>query len=415
MRVEQSWKQLPRGRSRRSKSFIAGESGAIAVLMGLALVAFLGIAALAVDYGYMCVVQGELQKAAEAGALSGADALGASSDPITAATSTVKANSAAGKVLTDCTVQSGYWSVVQRGFFTAAPSETPSPVPAIQVVVVKKSGQNGGSLPLIFAPILGVKNVDLIGAAVAILKTQGIWSILETGNGTVTINNNANVQRDVGICGTGTSTVNNNATVQGKIYLNSSTPQTNIGNNGVVQRGIQKDDSATATLKQASQAATTAYNRFVGLTSNLTAITKVNSTITITGSARENVLDVTNFTPSNNAIITLSAPDNASFVIRVATTFTLNNNSKVVLSGGITSDEVTFVYKGSGTVTLSNNSILNGSILSPNGAITLNNNASVNGGVLVSSKNIKLNNNSISTDKNPWLTASGGKGAALVQ
>ncbi len=85
------------------------------------------------------------------------------------------------------------------------------------------------------------------------------------------------------------------------------------------------------------------------------------------------------------------------------------------MAGGITSDGVTFVYKGSGTVTLNNNSILYGSILSPNGAITVNNNATVKDGVLVSGKNISLNNNSVSTTKTPWLTPSGGsQGASLV-
>ena len=60
---------------------MADESGALALVMALALVAFLGMAALAVDYGYMCVVQGELEKAAEAGALAGANALGSASNP----------------------------------------------------------------------------------------------------------------------------------------------------------------------------------------------------------------------------------------------------------------------------------------------------------------------------------------------
>ena len=69
MRVEESWRQLHIGMRRRSRCFIADASGAIAMVMGLALVAFLGMAALVIDYVYMCVVQGELQKAAEAGAL----------------------------------------------------------------------------------------------------------------------------------------------------------------------------------------------------------------------------------------------------------------------------------------------------------------------------------------------------------
>ena len=222
----------------------------------------------------------------------------------------------------------------------------------------------------------------------------------------------------MGICGTGSTTVNNNATVQGGLYLNKNTPQPSIGNNAVVHDGIQQDDGAAAALQAASQAATTAYNNFVGASSNLGAtIANVTATRTLpNGAGGSNYLDVTNFKPSNNAIITINAPAGSSYIIRISGTFTLNNNSQIKLTGGITSDGVTFVYKGSGTVTLSNNSILYGSILSPNGAITLSNNASVKDGVLVSGKNISLNNNSVSTTKTPWLPPSGGsQGASLVQ
>jgi Flp pilus assembly protein TadG len=397
----------------------------MALLMALLLVVFMGMAALAIDYGYLTAVQGELQAAADAGALAGAQALGSISNPDwaaaqTAATSLVQKNQANGQLLTDCQVDYGYWSKLTHKLqpYTITPQSTD--IPAVKVVVAKGAGNNGGALQLFFAPILpGVSATqDLSGTAIAMIKASaGLWSILETANGTVTINNNANVQRDVGIYGTGASTVNNNAVVQGKIYLNTSTPKTTVGNNGVVQGGIQKDAGSAATVKQATQAATTAYNNFVALSPTMTSITTVNSTRTITGSAGVNVLNVTNFRPSNNAIITLSAPAKSSFVIRVSNAFTLNNNSKVVLSGGITSDGVTFVYtRNNSTATLSNNSIMNGSILSPNSNITLSNNASINGGVLVSGRNITLNNNSISTDKNPWLTVSGsGQGAALVQ
>ena len=185
----------------------------------------------------------------------------------------------------------------------------------------------------------------------------------------------------------------------------------------MVHDGIKQDDGAAASVQAASQAATTAYNKFVGAPSNLGAtIASVTSTRTLpNGIAGSNYLDVTNFSPSNNAIITINAPAGSSYIIRISNTFTLNNNSQIKLTGGITSDGVTFVNKGTSTVTLSNNSILYGSILSPNGAITISNNATIKDGVLVSGKNISLNNNSVSTTKTPWLTPSGGsQGASLV-
>jgi Flp pilus assembly protein TadG len=407
----------------RWQSFISDQSGAMAVMAALLVVVLLSVSALAIDYGYMAWVRGELQKAADAGALAGARVLGSVANPDwstgqAAATSMVQKNKAAGKLLTDCQVDYGYWSMLTHTLqsYTITPQKTDAA--AIRVTIHKSSGKNDGPVQLLFAPIFGVKTFDLSAQAVAKLNSSsGLWSILETGNGTVTINNNANVQRDVGICGTGSTTVNNNATVQGGLYLNKNTPKPSIGNNAVVQDGIKQDAGAAASLQAATQAATTAYNKFVGALSNLGAtIANVTSTRSLpNGTAGSNYLDVTNFSPSNNAIITINAPAGSSYVIRVSTTFTLNNNSQIKLTGGITSDGVTFVYKGSGTVTLSNNSILYGSILSPNGAITVNNNATIKDGVLVSGKNISLNNNSVSTTKTPWLTPSGGsQGASLV-
>jgi Flp pilus assembly protein TadG len=407
--------------NKKWQTFIFDQSGAMAVMAALLLAVLLSAAALAVDYGYMAWVQGDLQKASDAGALAGARVLGSDANPDwsggqAAATSMVQQNKVEGKPLTDCQVDYGYWSKLSHTLQSSGITPQKTDAPAIRVTIRKTSGLNGGPVNLLFAPIFGVKTFDVSARAVAKLNSSsGLWSILETGNGTVTINNNASVQRDVGICGTGSTTVNNNATVQGGIYLSKYSPKPSIGNNAVVQEGILQDDSSAASVKAASQAATTAYNNFVGLTKTLTAISKVTTTRTITGTAKVNVIDITTFTPSSNAIITLSAPAGSSFVIRISGTLTISNGSQIKLAGGITSDGVTFVYKGSSTVTLSNNAILYGSILSPNGAITVSNNASVKDGVLVSGKNISLDNNSVSTTKTPWLTPSGGsQGASLV-
>lgn len=409
---------------KRWQTFLADQSGAMAVMVALLMVVLLSAGALGVDYGYMAWVQGELQKAADAGALAGAGVLGSDTNPDwaagqAAATSFVQQNKAEGKLLTDCQVDYGYWSKLSHTLQSSGITPQKTDAAAIRVTIQKSSGNNGGPIQLLFAPIFGVKTFDLSARAVAKLNSSsGLWSILETGNGRVTINNNADVQRDVGICGTGSTTVSNNATVQGGIYLNKNTPQPSIGNNAVVQEGIQQDAGSAATLQAASQAAATAYTKFAAAASTLGAtIANVTATRTLpTGAAGTNYLSVTNFRPSNNATITINAPSGSSYVIRVSNTFTLNNNSQIKLTGGITSDGVTFVNTGTRTVTLSNNAILYGSILSPNGAITLSNNATAKDGVLVSSKNISLNNNSVSTTKTPWLTPSGGsQGASLVQ
>ncbi|MCE5264195.1 MAG: pilus assembly protein TadG-related protein, partial [Deltaproteobacteria bacterium] len=60
------------------KSFITGrrrQSGAAAILVAFLMIVFLGIAALALDIGYLYVVRTELQNAADASALAGAGRL----------------------------------------------------------------------------------------------------------------------------------------------------------------------------------------------------------------------------------------------------------------------------------------------------------------------------------------------------
>jgi Flp pilus assembly protein TadG len=59
----------------RLKKFVQGAEGSIMVLTALGLVAFLGLASLAVDMGHLYVVRNELQNTADAAALAGASNL----------------------------------------------------------------------------------------------------------------------------------------------------------------------------------------------------------------------------------------------------------------------------------------------------------------------------------------------------
>ena len=107
--------------NQRCQTFISDQSGAIAVMVALLLTVLLSAAALAVDYGYMAWVQGDLQKASDAGALAGARVLGSDANPDwaagqAAATSIVQQNKAGGRPLTDCQVDYGYWSRIKPHF-----------------------------------------------------------------------------------------------------------------------------------------------------------------------------------------------------------------------------------------------------------------------------------------------------------
>jgi len=161
--------------NQKCQSLLAGQSGAIAVLVVLSMAVFLWLAAVMVDYAQVTVVSSELKKAAEAGALAGAGALynqnmwptpdWAVAD--SKARDIVKANWAGGKAIEDCqvTVTWGYFSLTQKNL-----QGTSSDPPYIKVVVAKSAGNTEGPLQLFFASPWGGNTVNLAAQAVAILS-----------------------------------------------------------------------------------------------------------------------------------------------------------------------------------------------------------------------------------------------------
>lgn len=385
--------------------------------MGLSMIMFCGFLAMAVDIGQIYLVKGELQKAADAGALAGAQAFGSNSDWSQVATSVVTQNSANGLALTDCQVTSGYWSLVSNQLYTSPPNENPAPASAIQVVVAMDTGQNGGPLSLFFAPIIGIQPMPITAVAVALTKSSGIWSILETGNGTVTISGTAAVNGSVGVSSGGQLKMQGSATVKGKAYLNTGATKS-FGSSTSVQGGVQQDSGANAIVAAAVASATTAYNNFKALTKTL-GPTSINltgiATATYTGGTGVNVMVLSSLNLGNSAVLYLNAPAGGSFVIVDSGAFTLSGTGKIVLQGGLSADDVTYVNTGTSTVSVGNSCIIQGNILSPKGAISLSGAATYNG-TLIGGKAISVGNSVISL-QTTWLPApgGGGQGAALVQ
>ena len=156
------------------------QSGAVAVIMAAVLVGLCGFVALAVDVGHMTMVKAELQKTADAGALSGAVTLAkyTGSPPApdwlagrTAAAATVNnINNKADNQrfsIANSDVLSGYWLLNPQGqnqtLLQSRPSITYIPAPAIQVTLTR-------SVTLLFAPLIGINNLQHVTAtATAIL------------------------------------------------------------------------------------------------------------------------------------------------------------------------------------------------------------------------------------------------------
>ncbi len=168
------------------KGLLRDRRGAVAAWVALMLVMLFGIAALAVDMGFLWVMRNRLQSTADAAALAGASQLGVDE-------ATVKAEAVAyaqknlppgshGTALADADVVLGHWDNDTRTFIpvgtTAAPGTACSnPVPqetnpnclpldAVKVTT-RRAQANGNPVSLFFARVLGIQTADVVTAAIA--------------------------------------------------------------------------------------------------------------------------------------------------------------------------------------------------------------------------------------------------------
>jgi Flp pilus assembly protein TadG len=171
---------------------LAAREGAVAVFVALTMVVLLGVAALAVDIGYLYVVRGELQNAADAGALAGAQALysptgrqvnvGANALAIDYVTRNFSENAA----VTVDRVERGHWSFTGRTF---TPNDTLAPadlfdqttsqldanaafVNAIRVTTTRRTVGGQVAAPF-FASALGITGSAMTATSVAYIGFAG--------------------------------------------------------------------------------------------------------------------------------------------------------------------------------------------------------------------------------------------------
>lgn len=169
-----------------------GRRGAVLPLAMFLLVVLLGMAAFAVDIGYMVLVRSQLQNAADAAALAAADQLiqpsvqynypntsttqktvilNQATNAATAAAQRIAGLNQAGG-LTGLTVNA---SDVVPGFLDSQGVFSPTPpdprFPNSVQVTVRRDVQANGPLGLFFAPIWGVRNVSLTATAQATVRT----------------------------------------------------------------------------------------------------------------------------------------------------------------------------------------------------------------------------------------------------
>lgn len=180
------------------------QQGAMLITASLWLILLIGLAALAFDIGHLLVVRNELQNAADAAALAGANCLDTSTDSRAAACLTAKSptlnwvvasakatnsiglNKSDGVGLATGTVQTGYWDV--NGGTALQPS-TLSPLgpctvvggvmttechkPAVMVTLGRTTGNNGGPVGTLIATMFNGAAIPISARAVAVISSPG--------------------------------------------------------------------------------------------------------------------------------------------------------------------------------------------------------------------------------------------------
>jgi Flp pilus assembly protein TadG len=164
----------------RVRYFSCNDSGAVAVLGAIIIVVLLGFAALAIDIGHLMVVKNELQNAADAGALAGANNFAPylPTDPPTpdfsaaqvAANNTTKANQTDKTLITDCQVELGYFNLLTKDLQPSTISPTTLDVPAVKVTVSRVPGQNQGAVLPFLAQVLGINFMNVSAQSTCMLS-----------------------------------------------------------------------------------------------------------------------------------------------------------------------------------------------------------------------------------------------------
>ncbi|MFQ5893908.1 MAG: pilus assembly protein TadG-related protein [Nitrospinota bacterium] len=139
----------------------------MAPLTGMLLVALFGMAALAIDLGWLSVVDGELQNAADAGALAGVvELVTTGEDPAEAMAVTY-------------TTQPDHFLLTNPAPGADAVIVTVLGPETLQVRVSRSAETGAGAVTLIFARVLGIETMQVEAVAVATMNRQ----IIGTGPG----------------------------------------------------------------------------------------------------------------------------------------------------------------------------------------------------------------------------------------
>jgi hypothetical protein len=200
------------------------------------------------------------------------------------------------------------------------------------------------------------------------------------------------VQGNIGVAASSTA-YNGSGTLNDTGNIDILTSSTfHISSNGAT--GTVTQNAATNTLLQNAVAGadiTSAWASALGLDPTASFGTILNSTTISEKTAGQYVIDLAGINLANGSTLTLSAPTGSTFILDVGNSllggaFNLSSAS-IVLSGGLTANDVLFNVLGSGSVNLANNSTVDGIILALSRSVNMAGGL-VNGDVIASNANL---------------------------
>ena len=214
------------------------------------------------------------------------------------------------------------------------------------------------------------------------------WGVFSLGAGVFSdhLHDNINITGDVGVAGNGNNELSGNAIIAGDYYYRSNGTLGMSGNASITgARFHDQDGQLDNSVAEAIAASNHAFS--LAPTRALTDISLGGNqglARTVTGAPGETVvLSLRSFIMRGDSVFTLQGTATTIFIINVKRQFSLTDRARIVLSGGLTWDDVLFNVRGKGsTVTLSGHADFQGILLATKRTVQLSGHSEVDGEII---------------------------------
>jgi Ice-binding-like len=255
----------------------------------------------------------------------------------------------------------------------------------------------------LFIPAVGIR-AD-ISQAIPEFGDLRRWAVFSLGGGvteTDTIDQftgTTDIYGDVGVAGDGNISLTGSATIHGDLYWHTPGTLKLSGNaqiTGMRHHDLPSDAILDNGVSEANGSSTHAANFTLSSTA-YASLTNITSSMTLYAQhdrpGNSTVLNLNSIVLGNQSTLTLSGTATDVFIFNVGNQFSLTSQSKIVLTGGLSWDDVLFNIKGNGSdITLDGQSTLNGILMANKRTVSLSGGSLVAGEVIANK--IKLSGSS---------------------